>query len=59
MILTSEPDRQHWEDMGPFASHGASNLGVVARIAELRHGEAWLDNVLVFLEVDKDRYPRR
>src|SRR5258708_39960668 len=56
VILTSEPDRQHWEDMGPFASHGASNPGVVARIAALRHGEAWLDNVLLFLEVNKDRY---
>ena len=38
VILTSEADRQHWEQMGFFASHGASNPGVVANIAAFRHG---------------------
>jgi cystathionine beta-lyase len=46
VILTNEPDRQRWEQMGVFASHGASNPGVVANIAAFRHGEAWLDEVL-------------
>ena len=50
MILTNEPDRQRWEDMGLFASHGASNPGVVANIAAFRHGEAWLDEVLAYLD---------
>ena len=50
VILTSEPDRQAWEEMGPFASHGASNPGVVANIAAFRHGEAWLDEVLAYLD---------
>ena len=51
VILTNEPDRQRWEEMGFFASHGASNPGVVANIAAYRHGEAWLDEVA--------RLPRR
>ena len=50
VILTSEADRQRWEDMGVFASHGASNPGVVANIASFRHGEAWLDEVLAYLD---------
>ena len=50
VILTNEPDRQAWEEMGFFASHGASNPGVVANIAAFRHGEAWLDEVLAYLD---------
>ncbi len=46
VILTNESDRQQWEEMGPFASHGASNPGVVANIAAFRHGEPWLEEVI-------------
>jgi cysteine-S-conjugate beta-lyase len=50
VILTNEADRKHWADMGMFASHGASNPGVVANIAAFRHGEAWLDEVIGYLD---------
>jgi cystathionine beta-lyase len=50
MILTNQPDRQRWEGLGLFASHGASNPGVVANIAAFRHGQAWLDEVLGYLD---------
>jgi cysteine-S-conjugate beta-lyase len=50
VILTNAPDRQRWEEMGFFASHGASNPGVVANIAAFRHGEPWLDEVLGYLD---------
>jgi cystathionine beta-lyase len=50
VILTNEPDRQRWEQMGRFAAHGASNPGVVANIAAFRHGEEWLDEVLGYLD---------
>jgi cystathionine beta-lyase len=50
VILTNEPDRQRWEQMGLFASHGASNPGVVANIAAYRHGEAWLDEIVGYLD---------
>jgi cysteine-S-conjugate beta-lyase len=50
VILTNEPDEQRWQEIGPFASHGASNPGVVANIAAFRDGEAWLDEVLAYLD---------
>ncbi len=50
VILTNEADRKHWADMGMFASHGASNPGVVANIAAFRHGGAWLDEVIGYLD---------
>ena len=54
VILTSEPDRERWEQMGFLASHGASNPGVVANIAAFRHGDAWLDEVLGYLDDSRD-----
>jgi cystathionine beta-lyase len=50
VILTNEPDRQRWDEMGMFAAHGASNPGVVANIAAYRHGEAWLDEIVGYLD---------
>jgi cystathionine beta-lyase len=50
VILTNAADQQRWEEMGFFASHGASNPGVVANIAAYRDGEAWLDEVLAYLD---------
>jgi len=50
VILTNEPDRQRWDAMGLFAAHGASNPGVVANIAAYRHGEAWLDEIVGYLD---------
>jgi cysteine-S-conjugate beta-lyase len=50
VILTSEADRQRWEEMGFFAAHGASNPGVAANIAAYRHGEVWLDEVVGYLD---------
>jgi cystathionine beta-lyase len=53
VILTNEPDRQRWEQLGFFAAHGASNPGVVANIAAYRHGEQWLDEVLGYLDENR------
>jgi cystathionine beta-lyase len=50
VILTNGSDRQRWEEMGPFASHGASNPGVVANIAAFRHGQPWLEEVIAYLD---------
>jgi cysteine-S-conjugate beta-lyase len=50
VILSNEPDRLRWEEMGFFAPHGASNPGVVANIAAYRHGEAWLDEIVGYLD---------
>src|ERR1700689_691352 len=50
VILTNAADQQRWEEMGFFASHGAGNPGVVANIAAYGDGEAWLDEVLGYLD---------
>jgi cysteine-S-conjugate beta-lyase len=50
VILSNEPDQQRWEQMGFFASRGASNPGVVANIAAYRHGQPWLDEVVAYLD---------
>ena len=50
VILSNEPDRQRFQEMGFFAAHGASNPGVAANIAAYRHGEAWLDEVVGYLD---------
>jgi cystathionine beta-lyase len=50
VVLTNDADRQRWADLGVFASHGASNPGVVANIAAFRYGEPWLDEVLGYLD---------
>lgn len=50
MLVTNDADREHWEEMGMFATHGASTLGVAANIAAFRDGEPWLEEVLAYLD---------
>ncbi len=50
LILSNDADRDIWEPIGHWASHGASNPGVVANIAAYRHGAPWLDDVLAYLD---------
>ena len=50
VILTNEADRLRWDELGHFATRGASNPGVAANIAAFRHGESWLDEVLSYLD---------
>ncbi len=50
MIISNPTDRQTWEDMGMFAAHGASTLGVVANAVAYREGGPWLADVLAYLD---------
>jgi cystathionine beta-lyase len=50
VVLSSEADRQHWDELAFFTTHGASNPGVVANIAAYRHGREWLDDVVGYLD---------
>jgi cystathionine beta-lyase len=50
IILTNDSDRELWERVGMWASHGASNPGVVANIAAFRNGGGWLDHVVGYLD---------
>ena len=50
VILTSDADARLWEELGMFATHGASNPGVVANIAAFREGEPWLADAMAYLD---------
>ncbi len=50
VILSSESDRERWDQLGVFVTHGASNPGVVANTAAYRHGQPWLDEVVAYLD---------
>lgn len=55
MILSNEADRALWEEIGPFAAHGAAVPGVVANIAAYRSGLPWLEEVLRYLDGSRRR----
>ncbi len=50
VILTNEADEERWAELGHLAWRGASSPGVVANTAAYRDGEAWLDEVLDYLD---------
>lgn len=50
LILSNEGDRATWEPIGMMASHGASNLGVIANTAAYRDDRAWLAEVTQYLD---------
>ncbi|WP_353828178.1 MalY/PatB family protein [Agromyces sp. SYSU T0242] len=55
LVLTSDRDRATWERIGPFAGHGTSNLGAVATIAAYGADDRWLDDVVPYLQGNRDR----
>ena len=50
VILSNAADQDRWDELGHFSVRGASNPGVAASIAAFRHGEAWLDEVVAYLD---------
>lgn len=50
IILSNDPDRETWAEIGQLASHGAANLGVLANTTAYRDGGPWLDSVLDYLD---------
>lgn len=55
LVLTSDRDRDTWERIGTYASHGTSNLGAIANAVAYREGDAWLSDVVAYLESNRDR----
>lgn len=49
-IVSNEPDAEVWERIAMSASHGASNLGVIANTAAYTEGRGWLDHVIGYLD---------
>jgi cystathionine beta-lyase len=53
MILSNEDDAAHWKEIGTFAEHGASTLGVVANGVAYDEGREWLGEVLEYLDANR------
>ncbi|MGY0560225.1 MalY/PatB family protein [Luteimonas sp. A277] len=50
LILSNPEDLAAWRHMHPLAGHATATLGVIANTAAYRHGGAWLDSVIDYLE---------
>ena len=50
MILSNDADRQAWTTAGPIAGGGTANLGVIAATAAYSSGTPWLQEVLTYLD---------
>ena len=56
VVLTSEADAARFADVGFFAGHGASGLGVIANTVAYREGGPWLGEVLEYLDGNRQRF---
>jgi cystathionine beta-lyase len=50
IIFSNADDLAVWEKVGMMASHGASNLGVIANTAAYSAGVPWLEDVVDYLD---------
>jgi cysteine-S-conjugate beta-lyase len=50
IIFSNDADLETWRPFGHVAGHGASTPGVLANTAAYRHGGAWLDEVVAYLD---------
>lgn len=50
-LFSNPADKERWDEVGAFTSHGASNPGIVANTAAYRDGTGWLDGeILPYLD---------
>ncbi|MGZ4612454.1 MAG: MalY/PatB family protein [Kineosporiaceae bacterium] len=49
LIVSSDADAAHWDEVGRILRHATSTLGVLAATAAYTEGGAWLDTVLEYL----------
>ena len=50
MVFSNAADAEKFEALGHHVTRGASNVGTRASIAAYREGDAWLDEVLAYLD---------
>ncbi|HEU0165206.1 MAG TPA: aminotransferase class I/II-fold pyridoxal phosphate-dependent enzyme, partial [Thermomicrobiales bacterium] len=50
LILSNEADAARWKEIGMFAGHGASTVGVIASIAAYNDGREWLAEITEYLD---------
>ncbi|HEY9302969.1 MAG TPA: MalY/PatB family protein [Mycobacterium sp.] len=53
-ILTNEQDVREWEFINKLHKMGVSTIGIRANIAAYDHGADWLDELLGYLQVNRD-----
>lgn len=53
LVLTNDADAELWASLGPFASHGASTLGVIANTVAYREGRDWLDATVAYYDANR------
>jgi cystathionine beta-lyase len=54
VILTNRSDRDDWDRINMLHKMGASTVGIRANIAAYTDGAAWLDELLVYLQANRD-----
>lgn len=54
LILSNEADKEKWDNVGMMAEHGAANLGVIASTAAYTAGGKWLNEIIEYLEGNRD-----
>ncbi|MBO9715629.1 MAG: aminotransferase class I/II-fold pyridoxal phosphate-dependent enzyme, partial [Pseudoxanthomonas sp.] len=54
LVFTRAADLQHWREIGHFAGNSTATLGVVAHTAAWSAGDAWLHEVLAYLQGNRD-----
>ncbi|UYO97241.1 aminotransferase class I/II-fold pyridoxal phosphate-dependent enzyme [Microbacterium sp. M28] len=50
LIFSNDETERLWEEDGGWAGHGTATIGVVANVAAYTGGEAWLDDVVDYLD---------
>lgn len=53
VIISNDADATVWAELGMWAGHGTSTLGVVAGIAAYTAGGPWLDQVIGYLDANR------
>lgn len=54
LILTNDADQTKWNDVGFLFMHGAANLGLVATSAAFDSAEDWLNDIIDYLQGNRD-----
>jgi cysteine-S-conjugate beta-lyase len=54
VILSNEHDVHEWSRINKLHQMGTSTVGIRANIAAYNHGAAWLDELLIYLQANRD-----
>jgi cystathionine beta-lyase len=58
VILSNRGDRDEFDRINMLHQMGASTIGIRANIAAYTHGADWLDELLIYLQANRDHLAR-